>query len=276
MLNSLEIAQELSLLGYKLIVSNAHANGYEHPDFSGRVFVKMSKTGKPVFQKPLLIHPDHQGRAAWGGILSLSPNQPDLEYRNTNMTGFPKVSDTDSKQAIALDISDIPDLHRLLELLGHKEFSVSPKLQTEITECSQIDSALSANGVPETERNAVIRARIGQGAYRDTLIAYWKGCSVTGCIEKRMLRASHAKPWRVCSDDERLDPFNGLLLTPNLDLAFDQGLISFADDGSILLSSELDQLTVQTLNLRFDLCLRQIESRHRDYLAWHRNHLFRK
>ncbi|MCY1312944.1 hypothetical protein D9M70_634180 [compost metagenome] len=90
-----------------------------------------------------------------------------------------------------------------------------------------------------------------------------------------LLRASHIKPWRAASPVERLDPFNGLLLTPNLDLAFDQGLISFDDSGRILLGSDLDPASASALNITPELRLRHIEPRHRDYLAWHREYLFR-
>ncbi|MEN1245606.1 HNH endonuclease, partial [Pseudomonas aeruginosa] len=69
---------------------------------------------------------------------------------------------------------------------------------------------------------------------------------------------------------------NGLLLTPNLDLAFDQGLNSFDDQGQILIGEDLDPDSARALNITPELRLRQIEPRHRPYLAWHREHLFRK
>ncbi|MEN1354657.1 HNH endonuclease signature motif containing protein, partial [Pseudomonas aeruginosa] len=102
------------------------------------------------------------------------------------------------------------------------------------------------------------------------------GCAVTDCSVPELLRASHIKPWRAASPAERLDPFNGLLLTPNLDLAFDQGLISFDDQGQILIGEDLDPDSARALNITPELRLRQIEPRHRPYLAWHREHLFRK
>ncbi|MCY1542287.1 HNH endonuclease [compost metagenome] len=132
------------------------------------------------------------------------------------------------------------------------------------------------HALTDTEREALIKARVGQGGYREALLAYWVGCAVTDCRVPELLRASHIKPWRAASPVERLDPFNGLLLTPNLDLAFDQGLISFDDDGQIRLSDDLDPDSARALNLNPQLSLRQIDSRHRDYLAWHREYLFRK
>lgn len=145
-----------------------------------------------------------------------------------------------------------------------------------IPEASAIELSDAEQALPETERTALIKARIGQSSFRTGLIEYWNGCAVTGCTETKMLLASHIKSWCVANGVERLDPFNGLLLTPNLDLAFDQGLISFDDQGRILISENLGPDSARALNITPDLRLRQIEPRHCDYLAWHREHLFRK
>ena len=50
------------------------------------------------------------------------------------------------------------------------------------------------------------------------------------------LRASHCKPWRDASNEERLDGDNGLLLTPTIDHLFDRGFISFESNGRLLIS----------------------------------------
>jgi putative restriction endonuclease len=71
--------------------------------------------------------------------------------------------------------------------------------------------------LPETERMAVTRSRIGQGEFRDRLLARWRGCAVTGIDSPDLLRASHIKPWRYSSNQERLDEYNGLLLLPQYD-----------------------------------------------------------
>ncbi|KAF0106267.1 MAG: hypothetical protein FD146_2694 [Anaerolineaceae bacterium] len=105
----------------------------------------------------------------------------------------------------------------------------------------------SYNNLQETTRQAIIRSRIGQGQFRAELVEYWQGCSVTGCSNIELLRASHIKPWRDSSNSERLDKYNGLLLIPSLDACFDLGLISFSEEGNILLSSELDDSTSQRL-----------------------------
>lgn len=274
-LNSFEIAAALIRKGFVLTVKNQHANGYEQPDFNGRVFVKMSKTGAPVAKQPFLIHPEHATAGKWDSIKVLSPSLPNTGYRNTNMTGYPTVAGSDSKLAIALDIATEADLHQLLDLLGYKS-SVSALQSATPKSSVSTEAFLNDLILTDTERDALIKARIGQSSYRDDLLAHWGGCAITNCCVPELLRASHIKPWRAASPAERLDPFNGLLLTPNLDLAFDRGLISFDDQGQILLGEDLDPDSARALNITPCLRLRQIKPQHRDYLAWHREHLFRK
>ena len=48
--------------------------------------------------------------------------------------------------------------------------------------------------------------------------------------------ASHIVPWRSSTDTERLDKENGILLSPLYDALFDKHLISFQDDGKIMIS----------------------------------------
>ncbi len=133
----------------------------------------------------------------------------------------------------------------------------------------------SYDTLQETTREAVIQSRIGQGQFRTSLITYWQGCSVTGCQQIELLRASHIKPWRDSSNAERLDMYNGLLLLPNLDACFDSGLISFDDKGKIIISSKLDKSTLLQLGIVSNLKLLRIEQRHKDYLRYHRESRFR-
>jgi hypothetical protein len=92
----------------------------------------------------------------------------------------------------------------------------------------------------ETTRKALIDARLGMGDFRSALARRWKdACAVTGCTISEVLRASHIKPWADSNNKERLDPANGLFLAAHIDALFDRGLISFADSGTMLLSSSL-------------------------------------
>lgn len=92
-----------------------------------------------------------------------------------------------------------------------------------------------------------------------------------------LLRASHIKPWADCaSDAERLDVFNGLLLAPHLDAAFDGGFITFADDGGLLVSPQLSSAARATLHLDGNHGIGRLSPEHASYLAYHRDSVFRK
>lgn len=93
--------------------------------------------------------------------------------------------------------------------------------------------------VPETERRQLLKARMGQGIFRKKVAAREPCCRVTGVADLSLLRASHIKPWRLATNEERLDGANGLMLSPHADLLFDQHLISFREDGSLLVSPRL-------------------------------------
>lgn len=127
----------------------------------------------------------------------------------------------------------------------------------------------------ETERKQLIQARIGQGEFRRRILRYWKRCAVTGCGIGRLLRASHIKPWSACSNRERMDRFNGILLAPHFDAAFDGGLISFDAQGRMLLSRRLPKSEVRRLGLRANGPV-PFTSRHQQYLQYHRKYVFMK
>ena len=125
-----------------------------------------------------------------------------------------------------------------------------------------------------TERESIVKSRIGQGSFRKGLIEYWHGCAITQCSLMGMLVASHIKPWRDANNDERLDPYNGLLLLPNFDKLFDLGYISFNHDGKIMCSRLLDKFDRETIGLYHDLHLVKIESQHLAYLKSHNENCF--
>jgi hypothetical protein len=131
------------------------------------------------------------------------------------------------------------------------------------------------NGVKSTEVEQLVRQRVGQDTYRKAMLAYWGGaCAVTGMTMPEVLRASHALPWAECvTDAQRLDVFNGFLLTANLDALFDRFLISFDKEGYILVSDDISEDDKKILGLQPKLKLRWITERHELYLASHRARL---
>jgi predicted restriction endonuclease len=130
------------------------------------------------------------------------------------------------------------------------------------------------NSLTITERDTISKSRIGQGQFRADLLAYWGSCAVTGCRVEKVLRASHLKPWANSNDNERLDPFNGLLLTPNLDTCLDRGFISFDQYGRIILSEQLNKENWKSLGINGDQKLIKLDSRHEIFLDYHRNEVF--
>jgi hypothetical protein len=127
-------------------------------------------------------------------------------------------------------------------------------------------------GLPRTtEAERLVIQRIGQNVFRDALMDYWGGrCPLTGITDPALLRASHIIPWSDCDDAQRLDVHNGLLLSALWDAAFDQGLISFADDGTPLGSPKLTEAARKALGINGVLLLYGLHDTHRANLAVHR------
>jgi hypothetical protein len=101
-----------------------------------------------------------------------------------------------------------------------------------------------AAGLPcTTEAERLVVQRIGQDVFRNSLLEYWKHrCPLTGVEDQALLRASHIVPWAECGDDaQRLDVYNGLLLSALWDAAFDAGKVSFSDEGDPLFHAELGE-----------------------------------
>lgn len=92
-----------------------------------------------------------------------------------------------------------------------------------------------------TEAERLVVQRIGQDIFRDSLMDYWEGrCPLTGITDPALLRASHIIPWSECSGNEqRLDIYNGLLLSALWDAAFDRALVTFDDNGFPVYSDQL-------------------------------------
>ena len=147
-------------------------------------------------------------------------------------------------------------------------------------EISGYERLLFVSGqIPETAGGEVpvpiSRARVGQGRFRKDLLDYWQGaCAVTLLRLPDILKASHIKPWRVSSNAERLDPFNGLLLLPQYDELFDSGWISFLDDGTMLVSRILAETSLALLGVQEGARLSRVEPRHRVFLGYHRKWIF--
>ena len=123
--------------------------------------------------------------------------------------------------------------------------------------------------------DALAKRRVGQGVFRDLLISRFDGtCCMTGLKNIRLLIASHIVPWSVSDSNQKLSPDNGLLLSVAMDALFDKGLISFSDNGSILVANDLDAETIEILGLNSEFVLSEklLTDGRKENLAKHREH----
>jgi len=165
----------------------------------------------------------------------------------------------------AVRIAGYSDLYAALKMASARARTLPDRV------ADQFKKAVS--GMPSaTEAERQIIQRIGQDLFRTALLDYWHGrCCITGLSVPALLRASHIKPWAKCaSDEERLDVFNGLLLAPHVDALFDGGWISFADDGTVIVSGALPADDAQRIGFSPAWRLHGLQPCHRAYLLFHR------
>lgn len=131
-------------------------------------------------------------------------------------------------------------------------------------------------GLNGIDRQVLTKSRgIAQRVFRGNLIKLWQGsCAVTGVEEPRVLRSSHIKPWAKSTPEEKVDHFNGLLLVPNLDALFNEGLITFRDDGTMDISNHFHREDRRRMHIDDTLGLRQVFSDTIPFLEYHRRHVF--
>ena len=103
--------------------------------------------------------------------------------------------------------------------------------------------------IPETDRVALVRARKGQGLFKERVSKIEARCRITGVENPAHLIGSHCKPWRDSTNEERLNGENGLLLTPSIDHLFDRGFISFEDTGTLIISPVAHRLSLQRMGI---------------------------
>lgn len=127
----------------------------------------------------------------------------------------------------------------------------------------------------ETERKGLVTSRVGQGAYRKRIIHRWQyECAVTGFNKPEILIASHIVPWKDSTDQERLDVNNGILLSPVYDALFDRNIISFENNGKIILSENFDKNAFALIGVNGKEKISNFNSENYNYLERHRQ-LFR-
>ncbi len=128
--------------------------------------------------------------------------------------------------------------------------------------------------IGSADRQQLLRARRGQGVFRRNLEKIENACRVTGLLDRRHVRATHIKPWSACEDREKLDGFNGLLLSPHLAHLFARGYISFADNGELLISRHLNPAVLKSWSVSPSTNVGKFQPQQRLYLEYHRRQVF--
>ncbi|AWL07583.1 HNH endonuclease [Massilia oculi] len=169
----------------------------------------------------------------------------------------------------------------LATLIG-KEFTLTLKAlqgeldESEIAADQQEEAIRGRTDIGATTKTQLVNARRGQGVFKANVRLNEKGCRITGVTDPLHLRASHIKPWKDSSDDEKLNGCNGLLLAPHIDHLFDRGLISFSSDGRLLISKQLDQMILAKWGIPEVKYVGTFNSDQIEFLRYHEQSVFKR
>ena len=141
---------------------------------------------------------------------------------------------------------------------------------------AQEETITGRTDIGATTKVQLIRARRGQGIFKANVRLNERFCRVTGVTDQKHLRASHIKPWSQSTDEEKLNGCNGLLLAPHIDHLFDEGWISFANNGDLLISAQLNPDILPIWGVPTMKNVGTFSAQQVVFLEFHRDNVFRK
>lgn len=193
----------------------------------------------------------------------------------------PLQSSGDGLQSVYLAEVPRPLAEVLVELIGPEYGLKLGELQRDVIEVDVVGDEQEANikgrtDIGSTTKEQLVKSRRGQGIFKANVRLNEKKCRVTGTTDPMHLRASHIKPWKDSNDEEKLNGCNGLLLSPHVDHLFDKGLISFSDDGALLLSPALDSAVLVQWGISPSLNVGKFSTEQAVFLSYHRQAVFRR
>lgn len=210
-------------------------------------------------------------------IERLRPLLPDLYAPLlTDGRGVQSIYLTELETPFALVLADLigPEVLALARSEVVAEYEIPlPSSEVMLWEDHIRQSIEQDSTIQATEKEALVLARRGQGRFRDGVQRIESRCRITHVDRPEHLRASHCRPWRDCTNQQRLDPENGLLLTPSIDHLFDRGFISFSGEGRVLISPVAHRESLVRMGVAVD---RRIEvgtftQGQRGFLEYHRD-----
>ena len=138
----------------------------------------------------------------------------------------------------------------------------------------EIDKEIETKQLQGEEREALIKVRVNQSAFRKLLMRRYTHCCLCDVDDESLLVASHIKPWAKSNHAEKVDVNNGLLLCPNHDKLFDRGYISFDNGGHIVISDELSENSAISMNIKNDMQI-ELSNDNIKYMEYHRNNVLK-
>jgi putative restriction endonuclease len=210
----------------------------------------------------------------------LAPLLPQYSPINAAGHGYQHVYLASIPQAMALTLAQLID-PSLLQIVQGTRVADEAVADTEllgIVEWEQAEQSRiqQTQALSSTTREALIKARVGQGLFRRNVAALEHRCRITGVTYPPHLFASHIKPWRESTNEERLSGENGLLLTPTVDHLFDRGFISFEDNGELLISEVSHKESIKRMGIDTDRIVRvgAFSGGQKHFLTHHRRAVF--
>lgn len=156
-----------------------------------------------------------------------------------------------------------------------------------ITRIEDEQLALAIGTVVQTERNPLIpllaeaesemktKMRLGERAFRARMMPLWAHqCTICTIDLPIVLQASRAKPWKDCTSDERIDPYNGMLLCANHAILYKKGYIAFDGQGRIHIATDISEEDYEKFGIHSKMKIARTE-RNKPYFKWHKRYLFK-
>ena len=146
-----------------------------------------------------------------------------------------------------------------------------------LEEIKQEDVINHSLKISNRQKENLIKSRIGQGRYREELLADCPFCPFTSVNDERLLIASHIKPWAKSNDREKVDPQNGFIFTPTYDKLFDRGFITFDDSKKLIVSPWLSPMNQKRLGIYSGMLIEKLNlsNKRKEYLKYHRENIFK-
>jgi len=201
--------------------------------------------------------------------LSCKEHLPKSKHRRSISLGDAYLADVSNPEAQAL--------RRLLNgQVEQLEERVAMETDGKLVEQAIEEHIWQRTNIGPLDKRQLSFARRGRGVFRENVERIESACRVTGILDRRYLLAVHIKPWKDSSDSEKLDGANGLLLSPHIIHLFNRGHVSFADDGSLLISRHLNPYVLKAWGLEKPVPSHVFRAEQRVFLEYHRKQLFER